>query len=278
MKRALVAGLLGWLCLSFVPSLGAQEASGFFRFKQERGDYSKGVALRWADPDKPGQSKLGVVLAAKALDATRGQGEMEPLDAVTADLGFGEVYLKLTLGETEDGIRIEHLFSSPGGFNTSGNGEEKISIAGGRIKGSWKLPPTEFFDDTYEADISFDLPLVDLKDPGKPLAAGGGEPGKAYAAYIAALAKGDIEAIKSALGESGGWRFSWLESDHDKARALEEEALHKPVKVTVLGGWEDGDRAMIRIEGPGRLGGKFTGRVMMQREGGAWKVASQELK
>lgn len=278
MKGVLVAGLLGLVCLGFASSLGAQEASGFFRFKQERGDYTTGVALRWADPDSPGQSKLGVVLAAQALDAALAQGEMEPLDAVTNELGFGEVYLKLTLNETEDGIRIEHLFSSPGGFNTSGNGEEKISIAGGRIKGSWKLPPTEFFDDTYEADIRFDLPLVELKDPGKPLAAGGGEPGKAYAAYIAAVVKGDIEAIKTALGESGGWRFSWLESDHDKARALEEEALHKPVKVSVLGGWEDGDRAMLRIEGPGRLGGKYSGRVMMQREGGAWKIASQELK
>jgi hypothetical protein len=278
MKSAVFMGMLAALLLAPVPAAQAQDASGFFRFKDERGDYSTGVAVRWADPDKPGKQKIGVLLAKQALDAQRGQGEMAPLDAIGQDLGFGEAYLKLGIEEEDGKLRIGHLFASPGGFNTAGNGDEQIRIAGGRITGSWKLAPQSFFDDTYEADFRFDLPLVELKDPGQPLAAGGGEPGKAYSAYIAAVAKGDVEGIKKALAESASWRFSWLEDDNAKARALEDEALHKPVRVTIKGGWVDGDRAMLQVEGPGRFGGSYAGRVMLQREGGAWKVAQQELR
>jgi len=278
MRTGVLLGMAAALLLGMAPAAQAQEASGFFRFKAERGDYSTGVAVRWDDPDNPGKQKIGVLLSTQALDAQRGQGEMAPLDAIGQELGYGESYLKLSIEEDGGKLRIGHLFASPGGFNTSGDGKESISISGGRITGSWKVGPKEFFDDTYEADFRFSLPLVDLKDPGKPLAAGGGDPGKAYTAYIAAVAKGDIEGIKKALAESSSWRFSWLEDDKAKARALEDEALHKPVRVTISGGWIDGDRAMIRVEGPGRFGGTYAGRVMMQREGGAWKVASQELR
>lgn len=278
MKTWIGSGLALALLVGLLPAAHAQEAGGFFRFKQERGDYSHGVAVRWADPDNPGQFKIGVVLASVPLDATLGRGEMAPLDAIVQPLDSDAAALRLSLSGPDGELKIDHLFSRPGGFNTNGDGKEKIAIAGGRIKGSWKLPPKEFFDDTYEADFRFDLPLVELKEPGTPLPAGGGEPGKAYSAYIAALVKGDVEGVKKALGESGGWRFAWLDGDNDRARALEDEALHKPVKVTVSDGWIDDDRAMIRVEGPGRFGGNFSGRVMMQREDGAWRVGTQELR
>ncbi len=278
MNRSFVMALTCMLLLAAWPTAQAQETSGFFRFKQERSDYSTGVAVRWADPENPGEFKVGVVLSNTALDADLARGEMEPLDAIVRPLESGTPTLRLTLSGADDALKIGHLFTSPGGFNTGGDGNESIAIAGGRIKGNWKLPPKEFFDDTYEADFRFDLPLVEIKDPGTPLPAGGGDPGKAYTSYIAALAKGDVDSLKKVLGESGSWRFAWIESDNDKARALEDEALHKPVKVTVLSGWVDGDRAQLKVEGPGRFGGNYSGRVMMQREEGSWRVAQQELR
>jgi hypothetical protein len=270
--------LLGVLLLTGLNSMVfADEVSGFFRFKQDRADYTQGVAVRWADPEQPGAFKLGVILSNQALDAEVGRGATDPLDAIAATLENDAPSLRLTLDGEPAALTIGHLFSTPGGFNTSGDGEEVIAVADGRIKGSWKLPPKEFFDDTYEADFRFELALVDLKDPGTPLPAGGGDPGKAYVGYIAALAKGDAEGVKQALGESSGWRFAWLDDDHQRVRALEDEALHKPVKVTVLGGWIDGDRAQIKVEGPGRFGSTYRGRVTLQRESGAWKIAEQEL-
>jgi hypothetical protein len=255
----------------------ASEAGGFFRFGDERAEFSHGVAIRWDDPDNPGSKKLGVVLSAEPLDAASAQGNMRPLDALTGQLSYGDPYLQLSLDEEGAGFTISHLFVSPGGFNTSGNGDERIAIEGGRVKGSWKLAPKEFFDKTYEADFRFDVALVELKDPGQPLPAGGGEPGKAYSAYIEALAKGDVERVKAALTESRGWMFAWADDEKEIAKALESEALHKPVKVTVLGGWIDGERAQIKVEGPGRLGGVYAGRVMMVRDGGRWKVDEQNL-
>ncbi len=278
-RQLALGGVLAALLFSLLAaSATAQEASGFFRFKDERGEYTHGVAIRWADPDAPGKFKLGVLLSDAKPDIAAASGQMEPLDAIASALPDSASSLRLSLDEEDGKLGIGHVFVRPGGFNTSGDGDEKISLAGGRLKGSWKFAPKSFFDDTYEADFSFDVALVDIKDPGTPLPAGGGEPGKAYAAYIAALAKGDIEGVKKALGEGGGWRFSWVEDDNAKARALEDEALHKPVKVTISGGWVDGDRAQLKVEGPGRFGGNFKGRVMMQREDGAWKVAEQNLQ
>jgi hypothetical protein len=192
-------------------------------------------------------------------------------------LSFGDHYMQIGLEPEGDGYRISHIFVSPGGFNTSGDGSEVITISGDRLKGSWKLDPKEFFDKTYEADFRFDVALVDLKEPGQPLPAGGGDPGKAYAAYVAALAKGDVETVKASMTESRGWVFAWAEDEKEIAKALETEALHKPVSVKVLGGWIDGDRAQIRVEGPGRLGGTYSGRVMMIKDGGRWKVDEQNL-
>jgi hypothetical protein len=275
--RAMLAAFAAAALLVPAGAAHCSEASGFFRFGDDRADFSHGVAIRWDDPDNPGSSKLGVVLSAEPLDAASAQGNMRPLDALTGQLSYGDPYLQLSLEAGDDGLTIGHLFVSPGGFNTSGNGDERIAIEGGRVKGSWKLAPKEFFDKTYEADFRFDVALVDLKDPGQALPAGGGEPGKAYSAYIEALAKGNVEAVKAAMTESRGWVFAWAEDEKEIAKALETEALHKPVKVTVLGGWIDGDRAQIKVEGPGRYGGMYAGRVMMVKDGGRWKVDEQNL-
>lgn len=63
-----------------------------------------------------------------------------------------------------------------------------------------------------------------------------GEPFRNICRALRYLAEpeGSRQANAVGGGEPGGWRFLWLESDHGKARALEEEALHKPVTVTVL--------------------------------------------
>lgn len=277
MRTVLWWGAVAGLGLAVAAPAVANDASGFFRFGDERAEFSNGVAVRWDDPDNPGSSKLGVVLAASSLDVEAARGNLRPLDAITGPLSYGDSYIQLSLDEDGSKISIGHLFVSPGGFNTGGNGDERISIEGGRIKGSWKLEPQSFFDKTYEADLSFDLALVELKEPGQPLPAGGGDPGKAYSAYIAGLAKGDADAVKAALTEGRSWAFAWADSEKEIAKALEQESLHKPVKVTVSGGWIDGDRAQIRVEGPGRFGGTYAGRVMMVREGGRWKVDEQSL-
>jgi hypothetical protein len=269
-------GLTSFALVAAVPA-AAQEASGFFRFGDERAEFSHGVAIQWDDPENPGTQRLGVVLAAAPIDPASAAGTMRPLSALTDGLSYGDSYLKMGLEPKDGGYGISHLFVSPGGFNTGGNGEESIRIEGGRVKGSWKLAPQSFFDKTYEADFRFDVALHVLKEPGQPLPAGGGDPGKAYTAYIEALAKGNVDGVKAVLTEGRSWQFAWATDETEIAKALESEALHKPVRVTVSGGWIDGDRAQIRVEGPGRLGGTFSGRVMMVREGGRWKVDEQNL-
>ena len=59
--------------------------------------------------------------------------------------------------------------------------------------------------ESYQFDLRFDTAVTPL--PGTALPVGGGEPGKAYNAYLAALAKGDLATLRSMVGEGGAWRY-----------------------------------------------------------------------
>src|SRR5262245_43368880 len=92
----------------------------------------------------------------------------------------------------------------------SGVGLQQIELSAltpQRIAGKISIPkPDEFFGDTYQYNATFDVPVVAVKAPaeeppkGTPLPAGGGDPGKAYAAYSKALAAGDMAGVRKGVG------------------------------------------------------------------------------
>ena len=111
---------------------------------------------------------------------------------------------------------------------------------------------------------------------------GGGEPGDAYRAHLAAIERRDIAGAKRLW--TGRQLASWDEnvqrfkaplgmgfSEKDLFKSMAERMA---TDQTVLGGWINGDRAAIRIEGT-YDGTRAVADIDLVREAGMWKIAEQ---
>ena len=94
---------------------------------------------------------------------------------------------------------------------------------------------------------------------------GGGEPGKAYLAYFAALESGDVAKVKALkLAEIEGW-------DDDEIRMWIPRKRDQEVqKVKVTGGTIQGDKAVLDVTAE-QIGQPAWGKVDMTRAGGVWR-------
>jgi hypothetical protein len=138
--------------------------------------------------------------------------------------------------------------------------------------------PDTFFKNVYQYDINFDAPIVDVKPPdpvaslkGTRVAAGGGEPGKAYNAYRKVLLAGDIPALKKSLARARQSDFD--DPDFKKMFPMIQEMAPKHVKITA--GSIDGDTATLIVEAKDEHEAS-NGTVTMVREAGAWKVSKEQ--
>ncbi|MEN8164601.1 MAG: hypothetical protein ABFS37_10770 [Acidobacteriota bacterium] len=167
--------------------------------------------------------------------------------------------------------------SADGGGNLSGGTYPEIELvkAGpdrftGRV---YHTEMQEFFDDTFQYDFTFDVPLSDPFEPdapvGDPLPADGGEPGKALLGWVNALHAGDIEALKTMVpAEMAG------ELDQEGAADdLEFMASMTPTDMKILGGSSDGETAVLQVEGM-MDGETMTGEVTLKEMEGKWMAVN----
>jgi hypothetical protein len=104
----------------------------------------------------------------------------------------------------------------------------------------------------------------------KKLPPGGGEPGKAYVAYFAAIEKGDVPAIKKMkLREVEGWDDDALKVWVVRMR----DSVPKKVKVT--GGTQKGDSATLLVTAE-TIGSPSWGKVEMKKTDGLWREADSK--
>ena len=107
---------------------------------------------------------------------------------------------------------------------------------------------------------------------GTPLPGDGGEPGKAWRAYDAAMNRGDVAAIKRTLLDEAGGQFDQAVPLLDLMRGS------RGVNARVVGGVISGDKATLRLQGqpPTLAASTGNGSVTMMKEHGLWKMASEE--
>ncbi len=111
---------------------------------------------------------------------------------------------------------------------------------------------------------------------------GGAEPGDAYRAHLDAITRRDLAGAKALW--TGRQRAGWDEnvkrfkaplgmgfSEKDLFKSMAERMA---TDQTVLGGWINGDRATIRIEGT-YDGTRAVADIDLTREAGTWKIAEQ---
>lgn len=260
------------LALPAAPGLTADRASGHYRMGDQRFDVEHGVAvLTWKDDQ---DERYGVVLGVGPFDPKAAIGALDPLDAIEASAPEDSGALRLKIRRGFDGtFEISSLIAQPGSFNTNGDGNEKITIDGDRIRGEWVKPSTDFMDTSWEVTLRFDLPLVEIADPGKPLPAGGGEPGKGYLDFVAAVHAKDGHAMmaRSAMPRD-------IAEALGTERLLEIAAMNHPGNPEILGGWIDGDRAQLRVRGKGEFGQTIRGRVEVVKVDGVWKVGDGAVR
>ncbi len=126
---------------------------------------------------------------------------------------------------------------------------------------------------TYVVDLTFavDVPAV---VPGTPLPAGGGEPGKALLAYLAAAKKGDWAAIKAGSGPSALEMFDKdYHTPKENAEGAAEmlEAWIPKTKMTITGGELKPDGAFLNVEGEMFPGMRGLSIVQMVKKGTTWQ-------
>lgn len=250
----------------------ADSADGYFRIGDARLDVGHVVAVvEDAANEEEGDHTL-IFLSAAPLDAMKIAAAFDPMDAVREQEPRGG-YIRLCIDA--DGSDCG-LFFSPEGFNSGGYGELKLDRHDAqRIAGRFVLAqPEDFMGKDYQFDLRFDSAIT--PPPGTALPAGGGEPGRAYDAYLAALAKGDLAALRAMAGEDGGWRYP--EDDPTAAKeALKSARDEQPVQAEILRGRVHGDEAILWVRGEDRDDIRRIGRVLMRQRGNGWHFEAADL-
>ncbi len=247
---------------------------GHFRLDAQRLDAKFVIAVvRDEGKDDLGPQTL-VYLSDAPLDAARVAAAFDPDGAVRTQLDDKSgSYVRLCIDS--DGAECG-LFFSPEGFNSGGYGKVLLATNdAGHIAGSWVLEkPETFFDKTYDFDLHFDVAIT--QPPGKELPANGGEPGKAYRAYITALANGDLPALRQLTDQDHGYRFP--QDDESRAKeSLKSARDGEPLTAKIERGRLDGDNAVLWVDGVDRDDIHRRGRVRMHQESGNWQFVESDL-
>lgn len=255
----------------------ADRGSGHFRKGEVRLEAKFAIAV--ANEEDDAGDRIFVYLSDVPLDAARIAAAFHASSAAEEQLGdasAGYVRLCIDADGGECGLYFSHN-KPTASFNSSGYGTLALEQAPvGRIAGHWVLAkPEDFFGETYDFDLRFDAAVT--PPPGKPLPADGGEAGKAYRAWTAAVTKGDVATLRAmAAGEYDAWRLKSDDPQQAKA-ALKDLRDGTPVEAKILGGRIDGDNAILWVEGRDRDDILRRGRVRLQRMDGTWRYLEADL-
>jgi hypothetical protein len=171
-------------------------------------------------------------------------------------------------------------------------GQAKTRAASGRVTGTIKASHRDDPEgDGYDADLTLDAP-IEMEGGTTALAAGGGEPGQAYQACLAAM-KGRTEAaiVATCFTRDDAWlgrqNLDYHEGDafFDHLRIMRPEIDFE--SATITGGRRKGDQAELTVAAkrvrPGAQGEpdsveNWKGRVFLRRSAGTWGVVRGQLE
>jgi hypothetical protein len=149
-----------------------------------------------------------------------------------------------------------------------------VAYAGDNVKGTVATTqPLDLSSTKFTFDTRFDLPKPGAPPAGTPLPAGGGDPGKAVAAWVKAYQDGDYATLVKVLppGEAED-KWGYYEESERKG-AIQSDADMQPKTAKVLEGWSLGDRALLVVEVPALWGGKNQkAAIGLSKADGTWRV------
>jgi hypothetical protein len=184
------------LTLALASGLVFADGSGTF-YNEGKAIALKGAyAYRMADPFDKAKQITRVVFADKAIDAGAVKDANDRDSAIDEQLrGATRVDLNL---EADGSVQNVNLSMDGYSGSQSGSGWYTLSLKHNddkRIEGHFQSNDEADKKSGRYYDLTFALDLPGAPDLGAALPAGGGDAGKAYLAYLAALKKGDIDAL-----------------------------------------------------------------------------------
>ena len=228
------------------------------------------------DPFDKGKQITRVVFADKAIDAAALKEIADRDDAIDTQLrGATRVDLNI---EADGNVQNVNTHVGDTGGSQSGSGWYTLTLKQSddkRIEGSFRTNDEADKKSGHYYDLKFALDLPAAPAPGAPLPANGGDAGKAYIAYLAALKKGDIDVLAKSMSRSRSTELLAHRSDSNFKMMfgfIQSQALLGPKYIKGEG---KGDNATLTYEGKDSGGNAVTSEVSMLREGGAWKVEKE---
>lgn len=289
--RFLIAAAL--LCTAHAAT--ADSVSGSCRYKGKELAARDGVMFRQANPFDESKQDTVVAITSIALDkaaiAKAEDKEREVRDQIYNADDAAQVALTLE-GNEVTGLQYQ---SSGMSLSRGGTGIGTLTA---------KASDAKHVDARFELDgdgkddlacnLSFNLSQGALaaasagaKDAapgktaaagGKPLPAGGGEPGKVFQANLAAMQKGDVKGMLATVSKAQAEQMRAQQKDPQFGAMLEMMKAFAPKSATVSGGTEFADRAELSIDAVDQSGGKSRGTSVLVKEDGQWKVQKTSMK
>ena len=109
-------------------------------------------------------------------------------------------------------------------------------------------------------DLQFALDIAGPPDLGAALPADGGEPGKAYRAYLAALKKGDIDALAKTMTHERSAEILAHRNDPDFKMMFALHPAERDTDPKIIKGNSKGDAATLELTGKDGDGNAATSR------------------
>jgi hypothetical protein len=277
MKRSLRC----WqLALVLAPGLALADGSGTLYQDGKPIALVSAYAFRGPDPFDKTREITTVVFADKPIDAAAANAAADRGEAVGDQLRQADA-TRVELNLQSDGSLQNVNINAPGySGSQSGMGWYTLDLARNdakRIEGSFRSNDESEKQQGRFYDLKFALDIAGPADLGTALPADGGEPGKAYRAYLAALEKGDLDALAKTMTRERSAELLAHRNDPDFKMMfafIQASALRDP-KITK--GYSKGDSATLELSGKDGDGNRATSTATLQKERGSWRVAKESM-
>ena len=268
------------LALALAPALALADGSGTLYQDGKQTALVSAYAFRGPDPFDKTKVITTVVFADKPIDAKAANAAADRGEAVSDQLRQGDA-TRVELNLEGDGSVQNVNIMAPGSSGSqSGSGWYTLKLVHNdakRVEGSFRSNDEADKKSGRYYDLKFALDIAGPPDLGAALPADGGEPGKAYRAYLAALKKGDIDALAKTMTHERSAEILAHRNDADFKMMfafIQQSAMRDP-KVTKA--FSKGDTATLELSGKDGDGNAASSTATMQKEGGTWRLAKESM-
>jgi hypothetical protein len=268
--------------LTIAAPIAAAGVSGEFRVGDRAIVPAHAAAYPVRDPHDPRRVVTEVVLGEGPVDADAAVAALSPHQHVINQKGLGNYILlwvrpkgDVSMNATFAPSMTQYLDKTGGGW-PAGALVAELTVSGPkRVAGRvyTKQPVQTKSGESYQLDVRFDT-AVTASAAGTRLDARGGEPGRAFASFYAALGRKDWAAVRSRLSHKTLALLAPGDSASEESRnyALEILDVWLPKKrMKVSAGELRAETAILDVEGASASGQKALYLVRMVREAGEWR-------